>query len=156
MKCIHCDSEMVTTVEPYRYFPGVTLLGIEISRCPVCGEQEIAIPRVEELHRTIAVSLIGKHERLTPDEIRFLRKYLDLSGVDFARMMRVDPSTVSRWERGDQPIGEGSDVLLRTLVLLRKPVDHYPVDNLNDVAKDGPIPLRATLKLDVGGWQQAS
>jgi putative zinc finger/helix-turn-helix YgiT family protein len=161
MKCDACGSaEMVTTVESYRYkgvgLPGVTLLGVEVSRCPACGEQEVAIPRIEELHRTIALSLIGKPSRLTPEEVRFLRKYLGLSGADFARMMHVDPSTVSRWERGDQVIGEVSDAFLRAQVLLRKPVDHYPVDGLSDVAKDDPTPLRVALQPASDGWLQAA
>lgn len=160
MKCFECDHEMVTTVEPYRYkdagLPGVTLLGIEVSRCPVCGDQEVAIPRIEGLHRAIAVSLIEKSARLTSEEIRYLRKYLDMSGVDFARMMRVDPSTVSRWERGDQPMGESSDLLLRTFVILREPVNYHSVDMLDRAAKDDPMPLRVALQPAPDGWTQAS
>jgi putative zinc finger/helix-turn-helix YgiT family protein len=157
-KCDACgNAEMVTGRERYPYkdcgLPVVTLLGIEVSRCPSCGEQEVAIPRIEDLHRTIARLLIGKPSRLTPEEVRFLRKYLGLSIDDFAKAMHVDASTVSQWERGDQTIGEGFDVLLRAQVLLRKAVDYCPVDDLSDVAKDEPSPLCVALKPATIGWR---
>ena len=63
---------------------------------PKCGEHEVAIPRIEDLHRTIAQAVIAKRERLTPAEIRFLRKFLGWSGADFAAHVGTTPETVSR------------------------------------------------------------
>jgi putative zinc finger/helix-turn-helix YgiT family protein len=151
---------MVTRRENFLYkgsgLPGVTLQNVEVSRCSSCGEYEVSIPRIESLHRAIALELIEKPTRLTPEEIRFLRKYLGLSGTDFAKMMHVDPSTVSRWEKGIQPMGEVSDTLLRTQVLLRKPVDRYPVNKLSEVAKEEPAPLRIALKPAADGWKHTT
>ena len=160
MKCMSCDKgALVMTRENVRDtgsgLPGVTLLGVEVSHCPVCGDREIAIPCIEALHRALALALVGKHARLTPEEVRFLRTYLGWSGRDFARMMGVDPSTVSRWEK-DQPMGEIADRLLRAYVLLRRPVDSYPVDQLGDVAVSDPAPLRVTLRSARDGWEHAS
>jgi hypothetical protein len=71
---------MKTKRENYRYeavgLPGITLQGVEVSRCGKCGEYEIAIPRIEGLHRVIAEAVISKKDRLTAAEIRFLRKHL--------------------------------------------------------------------------------
>lgn len=161
MKCESCSKgEMVTRRENFRYkgsgLPGVTLRNVEVSRCSACGEYEVSIPRIEALHRAIALDLIEKPTRLTPEEIRFLRKYIGLSGADFAKMMHVDPSTVSRWEKGIQPMGEVSDTLLRTHVLLRKPVEHYPFDKLSEVAKEAPEPLRIALKPAADGWKHTT
>ena len=36
------------------------------------------------------------------DAIKKLRKLLGLSQVDFARILHVDPITISRWERGER------------------------------------------------------
>ena len=49
--------------ENYRYdecgLKYVTLVGIEITRCPKCGNYEITIPRIEELHQLLAKVLIN-------------------------------------------------------------------------------------------------
>ena len=37
----------------------VTLVGIEITRCPKCGNYEITIPRIEELYQLLAKVLIN-------------------------------------------------------------------------------------------------
>jgi putative zinc finger/helix-turn-helix YgiT family protein len=104
-----------------------------VSRCPKCGETEVAIPRIEDLHRTIARALIQKRSRLTAPEIRFLRKYLGWSGVDFAAHMGATPETISRWEKGAVPIGAASDRLLRLMVASKAPVEDYSLDVLKDI-----------------------
>jgi putative zinc finger/helix-turn-helix YgiT family protein len=116
--------------------PNVVLVGVEMRRCPKCGEQALSIPRVEDLHKTLAMSLIHEHTRLASYEIRFLRKWLGLSGVDFARRMGVDPATVSRWESTEKPqsMGPVADRLLRMLVAHGQPIAEYPhiLANLDD------------------------
>ena len=60
--------------------PGVTLAGVEVSRCAHCGEHEVAIPRIAGLHRVMAHAVIRKSSRPTPAETRFLRRTLGWSG----------------------------------------------------------------------------
>ena len=126
MSCTVCGTAMKTKRENYRYdavgLPGITLKDVAVSRCPKCGEYEVAIPRIEDLHRTIAHAVIEKRERLTPAEIRFLRKYLGWSGADFAAHVGATPETVSRWETGGTPMGVTADRLLRLMVASRQPV----------------------------------
>ena len=117
-----------------------------------CGEFEVAIPRIEDLHRAIATEVIGKRARLTPPEIRFLRKYLDWSGADFARHMGVTVGAVSRWENGREQMGPVADRLLRLMVAHTKPGTDYSVDRLIDVAEAAPAPLRLRMELDKKGW----
>ncbi len=115
MKCTTCGSKMSARRENYRYdasgLPGVTLAGVEVRRCAECGEHEVVIPSIEELHRAIVKVLVGKSERLAPTEIRFLRKYLGFSGADFAAHVGTTPETVSRWENGAAPMGVTADRL---------------------------------------------
>jgi putative zinc finger/helix-turn-helix YgiT family protein len=123
---------MVNERVNYRYaesgLPNVVLVGIEVRRCPKCGEEAISIPRIEELHKTLAMALIHERARLASYEIRFLRKWLGLSGVDFARRMGVNQATVSRWESTEkpQPMGPIADRLLRMLVVHGQPIAEYP------------------------------
>jgi YgiT-type zinc finger domain-containing protein len=95
MKCESCGAQMKVGRENYRYAESgldtITLVDIEVRRCPECGEYEVSVPRIEELHCLIAQQVALKRARLTPQEIRFLRKYLGFSGVDFRR-----PSTSRR------------------------------------------------------------
>ena len=132
--CIECGAGMETRRENYRYtasgLPHVTLHQVEVSRCPHCGETEVAIPHIEALHRALAKAIIQHPTRLAPEEIRYLRKYLGWAGVDFAAIMGVDPATVSRWERGATPMGPQADRLLRTLVVNLAPVQDYSPDRL--------------------------
>lgn len=108
--------------------PNVVLVGVELSRCPQCGEQAISIPHIEELHKTLAMELVHERTRLAPYEIRFLRKWLGFSGVDFARHMGVEPATVSRWESTEKPkpMGPVAERLLRMLVVHGQQVAEYP------------------------------
>jgi len=94
---------------------------VEVDRCPKCGAVEIVIPRIEELHRALALAILRKRGRLAAPEVRFLRKYLGWSGADFAKHMGVDAATVSRWENEEQPMGPVADRLLRLMVVTREP-----------------------------------
>jgi putative zinc finger/helix-turn-helix YgiT family protein len=136
MRCIECGSAMKSRRENHHYvecgLKHVTLVGVEVRRCTRCGSHEVALPRVETLHRLIARALIEKTTRFTGDEIRYLRKSLGWSGTDFARHMGV-AETVSRWENGAIPIGPQADRLLRLLVAQGKPTMRYPTERLSTI-----------------------
>lgn len=158
-KCRACgNAEMTSNVETYRYtesgLPNVVLAGVEVRRCPACGHHELVLPRVAELHRTIAHALVLKRTRLSGPEIRFLRKYLGWSGAAFARHIGVDPSTVSNWENDKDPIGTTSDRLLRLMVVHRAPVEDYSLEELTRIGDERTLPdeLRVTPK--PRGWER--
>jgi putative zinc finger/helix-turn-helix YgiT family protein len=134
MKCTNCAGQMKVNRENYLYdesgLPYVTLAGISVSRCASCGNYEVSIPRIEDLHRLIARTLIEKRTRFKGVEIRFLRKSLGLSSGDFARQMGVTPETVSRWEQDAVPVGPQADRLIRLLVAQGKPAMNYPAEHL--------------------------
>jgi putative zinc finger/helix-turn-helix YgiT family protein len=140
MKCLQCGAKMKTAREDVNYgdagIPDVLLLDVEVSRCPKCGEYEIAVPHVEELHRELAFAIVRRRQRLSGIEFRFLRKYLGYSATDFARTIDVDKATVSRWENGHDAIGPLADRLLRLMVLRQRPIKEYPDTLLAEVAKE--------------------
>ena len=158
-KCRTCgEAELESKVETYRYsesgLPNVALVGVEVRRCSACGHHELVLPRVAELHRAIAHALILKRARLSGTEIRFLRKHLGWSGVDFAKHIGVDPSTVSAWENDKDLIGATSDRLLRMMVAHGTPVAEYSLDELTkiDDARRPPAEVRFSPK--ARGWEQ--
>ena len=113
---------------------------------------KVPILNIEDLHRVIAHAFAYKRARFTPPEIRFLRKWLGWSGVDFAAHMGVAPETVSRWEAGAAPMAVTADRSLRLMVLSNEPVRDYSLEMLKDVAKDEPSPLRLGMRSDETGW----
>jgi len=158
MKCLACGKAMTSAKENFNYsacgLPHVTLQGVEVRRCRSCGEHEVVIPRIEDLHQAIAMAVVAKKSRLTPAEVRFLRKHLGWSGADFARHMGVAAETVSRWENGREPIGAVADRLLRLLVVTKTPGREYAIDALAELG-DEATPSRLRLAAGRKGWHPA-
>jgi putative transcriptional regulator len=155
--CRSCGQpEILSAVETYLYtesgLPNVVLAGVQVRRCPACGYHEISLPRIAELHRTIAQAIIHKPTRLSGSEVRFLRKVLGWSGVDFARHIGVDPSTVSNWENDKDPIGSTSDRLLRLMVAFGSPVDDYSLEELTHIEDKRTPPMEVRLAPKARGW----
>ena len=127
MKCMLCGNEdMQRTCQnvPYRSLPGTVLVDVEVWECAECGEYEVVIPAMNELERVLVRSVSEKPGRLTPPEIRFLRKSLGWSSADLARYFGVTPETVSRWENG-RTMGAAAERLLRVCATRLDPIDDY-------------------------------
>lgn len=96
----------------------VTLKNVEQIQCGKCDNNiDVVIPRLAELMRTLALAVIHKPYRLRGEEVRFLRKYLGLTGADFSALLKVDKTTLSKWENNDDPVGEQSDRLIRAIAM---------------------------------------
>jgi transcriptional regulator with XRE-family HTH domain len=67
--------------------------------------------------RILAVALVTSRLPLTGAAVRYLRKYLGMSGEQFARILHTDKSTLSKWETGAVNIGSKSDLLIRAVAL---------------------------------------
>ena len=161
-KCRSCrQGELVITRKNHRYvesgLSNVVLQDVEVRECPACGVQQVMIPRIEELFRVLALALVRKHERLAGEEVRFLRKHMGWSGVDFAARMGVTPETVSRWENERDPLSPLADRLLRMMVVRDRPVEDYGVDELAKIDEEKrSAGLLIRLKADREGWHEQS
>lgn len=145
MKCDECGSTLTVEERAVRRYdigglPHVELHGVEVSNCPECGKEGIAIPRLGQLHRVLADAFLRQERTLAPDEIRFLRKHIGLSMADCAQRIGVTRETLSRWENGAQPMGPSADRLLRVLVLTHEPSTSYHVDDLLKDLNLEPMP----------------
>lgn len=160
--CRNCNkkSDLKITKENHLYtasgLPNIVLTDVEVRRCPECGFESVVIPRIEELFRTIAFAVIHKPSRLSSAEVRFLRKYLGFSGVDFANHMGVDPSTVSNWENDKQPIGMPSDRLLRLMVVHQAPVENYSLTELTKITEALTPSPEMRVHPKAKGWELAA
>ncbi len=95
----------------------VTLKQIEVIHCEHCGNEEVIIPKIHALMRTLALAVVSKPYPLRGEEIRFLRKYLEMTQVAFARLIGIDHTNLSKWENNREKPGEQSDRLIRMFLL---------------------------------------
>ena len=124
MKCTKCGADLeestCTTEAPYRYkasgLSNVFLVGITLRTCPGGHGAVPVIPRMADLQSLLAHILLEKPEGLVGEELRFLRKHVGLSGVEFATRVQIDASTLSRIENDQQPMGKSTDMLARAVV----------------------------------------
>ena len=120
-ECSDCGSKARVERGTYRFresgLDNVVLKGIEIIKCPACGNEDPILPNLDGLLRIIAVAIVTNRLPLTGGEVRYLRKYLEMSGEQFARILHTDKSTLSKWETGAVNIGSKSDLLIRSVAL---------------------------------------
>ena len=83
------------------------------------GERYISVEDTEGLHRRIGEFLVANRKEFAPNEVRFLRKTMDLTQSELGRWMGKDSQTVARWEKGQTEIPTVADRLLRAIFLLR-------------------------------------
>lgn len=122
LHCELCNSATeILTNQTYHYLEcgldNVYLENIETRVCKSCGNTTARIPRIIQLHNTIALALTFKDGPLIGKEIRFLRKRLHFKLSDWANLLRVTDTTLSKWENGERGIGSQSDSLIRLLYL---------------------------------------
>jgi len=79
------------------------------------GEEVIQIPHVIGLHKCIAHALLNQAGGLKSKDIRFLRSELGMTQAELAKVIHKDSQTIGRWERGESPIDETAEVVLRLL-----------------------------------------
>ena len=118
-ECSNCAERVTPERRNYRYaesgLSNVILQGIEVADCPKCGTSDVIIPRMAKVHRAIAQALANSPARLTGEQLRFLRKYLGLSGDQLGRYLHTDRTKISKWENGEDQIGPATDRLVRLL-----------------------------------------
>jgi putative zinc finger/helix-turn-helix YgiT family protein len=146
VRCPACGEPVHAEIGEYRYsecgLANVKLAGVPVYTCKKCGEHGAAIPNVAGLHRVLARGLAARRSGLKPEEIRFLRKYLGFSSVDFAGVMGKAPESISRWESATSPMAmdPAAERLLRLMVMTRKPMPEYPLENLATIETAEPAP----------------
>jgi DNA-binding transcriptional regulator YiaG len=148
-KCSKCGGEARTVRGDYQFresgLDNVVLRDIELVRCGHCRNEEPVIRGLDEVLRTIAFALVSKPYRLAGEEIRYLRKYAEISSEQFARLLHVDRTTLSKWENNDDPVGAQSDLAIRMLVMA---LDDKLKSKLSGVVREQFEKIQFTLRKD--------
>lgn len=127
-RCRECGEGMVGQAKaPYTVREGgeeYLLHAVDQLKCDHCGAVSFTLDQLDELdHRAACVYRTVKNLVL-PDDIRELRRRLDLTQSDLERILRVADKSVARWEAGVVHQNRGIDGLLRLyLSIARKAPD---------------------------------
>lgn len=113
-----------------------------------------AVNNAEGLHRSIGESILQKTSLLTGDEIRFLRKEMDMSQKDIAHVFGNSDQTIANWEKGKIEHTQGDDILIRLHYAEKKGVPKTIQGMLHHLALDEIARLELVLEeLQDGAWE---
>ena len=123
-KCSGCGKKAKARRANYRYDEigaPVVLKNAQISECAACGTREPIVRDKKRLMDAITFAVASQPWKLRGADVRFLRKYLGMTGLAFGKLVQVEPETLSRWENDQQDIGKNSDRLIRFVVVSKSP-----------------------------------
>ncbi len=125
--------------------PGVVADGLLHGVCGARGETFLGVPKLAGLTSLIVGRVIEKPWRLAPDEVRWLRLSMGLSGDGLAGTLGVTRSQLSRWEHGAAPTSALADRLLRMVAASFHQVPALDLRRI-DGRRAEPLVMRVTLK----------
>ncbi len=90
------------------------------------GEQAVTIPNINGLHRAIAQTILARTSSMSGAELRFIRTEMGMTQAELADIVHREPLAVSRWERGERPIDENAEALIRLHAMERLEIKDRP------------------------------
>ena len=104
--------------EPYLYtacgLENVYLLnGYELHR--LAEGEGVSVRDLDDLHEAIGQSLVQQDAPLQARELRWFRIHLDLTHAQLAEHLGCNAKTVAQWEKGECPISQANDQIIREL-----------------------------------------
>jgi HTH-type transcriptional regulator/antitoxin MqsA len=93
----------------------VTVPDVPHFKCPRCGEQILTYTQARRFEEDAIARYRKKYGLLSGDELRAIREHHRLTQVELARLLRLGPNTISRWEAGRNVQTAALDVLLRLI-----------------------------------------
>lgn len=156
--------EQVTAVRGDYHFlesglDNVTLRGVKLLRCHKCGSLTPVLTKINELMRVIASAVVLKPSALTGKEIRYLRKYIGLTGEQFGNKLGLTKEHVSRLETEKHSVGDQTERLIRYLAISTDPALRPMIPQLFarlDNIKAEPQPDRIEINLATGSFRYAA
>lgn len=83
------------------------------------GDEVYCIPNILGLHKVIAHCIITRAHGIKPEELRFLRTEMGLTQAELAELVKKDHQTIGRWERGEKPIDQNAECVIRAVAAER-------------------------------------
>lgn len=120
----------------------------------------VTIKNLDELHHAIGLNIVMYRKVLSPKELRFLRKHLDLTQAELAGLIGQSDQQVARWEKGESEISGPADRLVRVIYLGKcKNIDELSsfVERLSTLHELDDSPRQGlTLRSTKDGWERTA
>lgn len=87
--------------------------------CDKCGEYTLPAKTLEKVELRAGIVALSDIEHATGAMIRFSRKALGMTQVEFADALGTSSESVSRWERDERPMEKWFPVAVKGLLLER-------------------------------------
>lgn len=130
----------------------VWIQGVEFHQ-DASGKTVYRIPNLPGLHREIARSVVYESAGMTGQELRFLRTELGMTQQEMASLLHVEALTISRWERGENPIDQNAMTVIRILSVERLSLDQK--ESVADISKLS-VSVARTERLIIDGSNPAN
>lgn len=129
--------------------------GFEVHDTPY-GEG-VSIHNIEGLHRVIGLDIVKSAARLNGEQVRFLRKELDLAQKVLAQTFDVTEDTIRNWEHNRTEISSTADLVLRQLYIEYVDGDGKLRELVETIAKLDRADYQVRLELEEtpDGWRTA-
>lgn len=122
------------------------------------GEKHVSIRDTLGLHRCIGERIVYTRKELNPEEIKFLRKTIDMTQSELGQWIGYSSQQVARWEKGQAPIPSPAGRLFRAIFLdkMSKPDERWSfLDLLTSIDEiDDSPPRELTFCFDGESWLQ--
>jgi DNA-binding transcriptional regulator YiaG len=122
------------------------------------GEKYVSIKDTLGLNRCIGEHIVYTRKELTAEEIKFLRKTMDMTQSELGQWMGYSSQQVARWEKAQAAIPDPAGRLFRALFLdkMRRPDECWSfMELLTSIEEiDDTPPRELSFCFDGDSWQQ--
>ena len=116
----------------------------------------VSIRDLDGLHDAIGLSLAEHKKLLSPKELKWFRKQMDLTQSELAQLLGCSSQSVARWEKGEAQIRGAAERIIRMLYIdqaetgtgVRRVLEM--LDALDDASE-----ARSTFEVTDEGWRTA-
>ncbi len=113
------------------------------------GKKVIIIPRIGILHKLIAHGIVNSNGSMTGSELKFLRTEMGFTQTELGEIVHREHLTISRWERGQSPMGGAVEALIRILATAELKLDE--VDPVTISQKCKPAKPKRQVRIESSG-----
>jgi putative zinc finger/helix-turn-helix YgiT family protein len=92
------------------------LRDLDCETCPDCGEITFTHAQSLEIDKKRIALEFGLKPLLAPDQLKILRRVLDMKLEDICDLLHVGRNTYGRWERGEVEITPSMNLLVHSLM----------------------------------------
>ena len=116
----------------------------------------VSIRDLDGLHNAIGVGLAEHKKLLSPKELKWFRKQIDLTQSELAQLLGYSSQSVARWEKGEAKIPGAAERIIRMLYIdqaatggsVREVLEM--LDELDDASE-----ARSNFEVTDEGWRSA-